>query len=285
MSARLNLYCTGGKANVLGLVVITALLGYALAANTSTSIWLGIVVALGTALSCNGASILNQVIERDTDRLMARTRNRPVASGVIPPAEALGVGLLEAIGGVVLLAVFANLLSGFIALLTAFIYVCVYTPLKRLTWLNTVVGAVPGALPPLGGWAAVTGSLDLPAWLLFAIVFIWQHPHFFAIAWLYREDYEKAGLCMLPVIDQKGDRVVRHIIAWTAVLFAVSLLPLFLGWFGPLSGAIVGLTGIYFLNSALHFAGDKSNIAARQVIIRSVIYLPIVLSVYAIGMW
>ncbi len=285
MSARLNLYCTGGKANVLGLVVITALLGYALAANTSTSIWLGIIVALGTALSCNGASILNQVIERDTDRLMARTRNRPVASGVIPPAEALGVGLLEAIGGVVLLAVFANLLSGFIALLTAFIYVCVYTPLKRLTWLNTVVGAVPGALPPLGGWAAVTGSLDLPAWLLFAIVFIWQHPHFFAIAWLYREDYEKAGLCMLPVIDQKGDRVVRHIIAWTAVLFAVSLLPLFLGWFGPLSGAIVGLTGIYFLNSALHFAGDKSNIAARQVIIRSVIYLPIVLSVYAIGMW
>src|SRR5690606_21318843 len=137
---------------------------------------------------------------RDFDSLMERTRERALATGLISPAHALIAGILLAITGSVLLASLVNLLCGFLALLTAFLYVLVYTPLKRVTWMNTLVGAVPGALPPLGGWVAATGSLDLGGWLLFAILFVWQLPHFYAIAWMYRADYARAGYKMLPVV-------------------------------------------------------------------------------------
>jgi protoheme IX farnesyltransferase len=183
-----------------------------------------------------------------------------------------------------MLAVLVNLLTAFLALLTAFLYVVVYTPLKKITWLNTIIGAIPGALPPLGGWAAVTDSLPLLAWVLFFIVFLWQHPHFYAIAWMYREDYAKAGLKMLPVVEPSGESTFRQIILFTVALIVVSLLPVYLGVSGEiyLVGAVV--SGAFYLLSGVKLAQAKSIAAARGVLRTSIWYLPVVLALIALDL-
>jgi protoheme IX farnesyltransferase len=290
MKERLNFYLFGYKSRVTSLVLVTAALGFFLAQCSVGGQWTAemygrfFVMLLGTLMSCSGASILNQVIERETDARMGRTKNRPIAAGVIPPAEALAFGILLVLAGVTMLAVLVNLLTAFLALLTAFLYVVVYTPLKKITWLNTIIGAIPGALPPLGGWAAVTDSLPLLAWVLFFIVFLWQHPHFYAIAWMYREDYAKAGLKMLPVVEPSGESTFRQIILFTVALIVVSLLPVYLGVSGEiyLVGAVV--SGAFYLLSGVKLAQAKSIAAARGVLRTSIWYLPVVLALIALDL-
>ena len=284
MKERLNFYLLGYKSRVVSLVLVTAALGYFLGRGGLGGYGIFTVMMIGTLFSCSGASVLNQVLERETDARMGRTRNRPVASGAIPVNEALALGIVLVLAGVTMLAVVVNLLTAFLALMTAFLYVVVYTPLKKVTWLNTIIGAVPGALPPLGGWAAATDTLSFPAWILFAIVFLWQHPHFYAIAWMYREDYAKAGLKMLPVVEPSGESTFRQIILFTIALIAVSLLPAFIGMSSAtyIVGALV--SGGLFLYSGIRLAQSGTLIAARKVIRASVWYLPVILTLIAMNM-
>ena len=203
------------------LVVATSAAGYYLGGPPSTDLALMAQAVAGTALVAGGAAVLNQVYERDTDALMRRTRLRPLPDGRVSPADARVFGLVLSIAGLVLLAARANLLAAALALATLVVYLIVYTPMKRRTPLSTLVGAVPGALPPLIGWTASHGSVERGGAALFAIVFLWQIPHFMAIAWLYRDDYGKAGFPMLPVIDPSGVRAGHQ-----AVLFAAVLVPI-----------------------------------------------------------
>jgi len=208
---------------------------------------------------------------------MARTRLRALPSGRIEPAAALAFGVLLVLAGVALLATLVNLLSAFLVLLTAFLYVLVYTPLKKITWLNTPIGAIPGALPPMVGWAAITDSLGAGAWVLFAILFLWQHPHFYAIAWMYRDDYREAGYKMLSVIDPTGRRVFRQAILFSLALIPVSiaLTALGLAWKMYLMGAV--FLGSALLAASLHFAQHQQRADARRLLLTSVVYLPLLL--------
>ena len=159
-----------------------------------------------------GSAVLNHYLERDVDRLMERTRNRPLPAGLVRPSTAMSCGFILVLLGECILLSFTGLLTAFLALLSAFLYVVIYTPMKRLTWLNTSLGAIPGALPPVGGWTAATGELETGAWIFFLILFAWQHPHFYAIAWMFREDYARGGFKMLPVVEADGKRTCRQVI-------------------------------------------------------------------------
>ena len=187
--------------------------------------------------------------------------------------------------GLVVLIVAVNLLTAFLALLTAFLYVVIYTPMKRLTWLNTSLGSIPGALPPVGGWTAATGELEAGAWALFAILFAWQHPHFYAIAWIFREDFRRGGMKMLPVLETDGKRTCRHILGFSVVLLGVSALPATMGLSGQvyLVGALC--LGLGLLAAGISLAVERSNLAARRLLRVSVIYLPLlfILAIVDIG--
>ena len=269
------------KPRIVGMVLVTTATGFLVAgpAWTGFALWGRLALTLlGTGLAAAGAAVLNNYLERDTDARMPRTRLRALPAGRIEPAVALAYGVLLVLWGVVLLATLVNLLSAFVALLTAFLYVLVYTPLKKITWLNTPIGAIPGALPPVIGWAAGADSLGPGAWALFAILFLWQHPHFYAIAWMYRDDYRAAGYKMLSVIDPTGHRVFRQ-----AILFSLALIPasIVLSALG-LSGQLY-LIGAVFLGSALlaatlHFAQHRQRADARRVLLASVVYLPLLLA-------
>ena len=198
------------KPNILLMVLITTLLGYYLGSDGEI-IWTHLIwTMIGTSLSAGGASVLNQYLERNQDKIMERTRKRPIPSGIIKPQSALIFGILSVIIGSIILVTMINMLTGFLSLLTAFMYVLIYTPMKKFTWLNTSIGSVPGALPPMGGWTAATENIDSGAWILFAILYLWQHPHFFAIAWMCKDDYEKAGFKMLPVIAVSYTHLRAH---------------------------------------------------------------------------
>jgi protoheme IX farnesyltransferase len=232
---------------------------------------------LGTALAAGGAGMLNNYLERDIDARMERTRHRPLPAGAVEPGLVLGVGVMLILGGVTVRVLAVNLLSAFIVLLTAFLYVVVYTPLKRLTWMNTPIGAIPGALPPVSGWAAATGELELGAWLLFAILFAWQHPHFYAIAWMFRDDYARAGFKMLSVVDPSGRRAFRQSIGYAVVLLAVTVGLWAARILGPvyLVGSV--LLGVYMIWQCMGMARSGSLPAARRVLLASVAYLPALL--------
>ena len=230
-----------------------------------------------------GASALNQVLERDGDARMGRTRNRPLPSGRLPPLEALLFGIGLALAGLAYLALAVRQPLAVLAAAFAFaVYVFLYTPLKRTTSLNTLVGAVAGATPPVIGWTAATNALDLPALVLFAILFLWQVPHFLAIAWLYRDDYTRAGLRMLPVQDPGGGRTARRMVGYSLALLAASLAPSALGWAGGvyLLGAVV--LGVGFLTCALGFLQTRSAAWARRVLRASLFYLPALFAVLLI---
>ncbi len=283
MNKRLSLYLFGDKPRVVALVVVTAALGYLLAERftgiTANTLW---PMLLGVTLSASGASVLNQVIERDTDALMKRTMGRAIPTGTIPVAEALAMGVILVFVPVLFLWWAVNLVTAFLALMTAFLYVCVYTPLKRITWLNTVVGAIPGALPALGGYTAVTGETGVAGWLLFAIVFLWQHPHFYAIAWMYKEDYARGGMKMLPVIDPNGKATVRQIILFTALLLLVSMYPAFVGWVGVPYIAVALLSTLFLAVPAWRFAHQQNYHTAKNLLRGSLLYLPIILTLIAV---
>jgi protoheme IX farnesyltransferase len=229
----------------------------------------------GTALVAGGAAVLNQVYERDTDALMRRTRLRPLPDGRVSPTDASLFGFGLSTAGLLLLALRANWLAAALALATLVIYLVVYTPMKRRTPLSTLVGAVPGALPALIGWTASHGSVAIGGATLFAIVFLWQIPHFMAIAWLYRDDYGKAGFPMLPVIEPEGRRAGRQAVAYAAALVPVSLVPTIVGIAGSLYFGSALVLGLVLLVLAARFAFTRSEGSARALFFGSIIYLPL----------
>ena len=263
------------KPRIVAMVLVAAALGFHLGGRGGADLALLGLTLLGTALTASGSGVLNHYLERDVDALMRRTRSRPLPAGEVTPSAALSLGFLLILGGQVVLVLGVNLLTAWLALLTAFLYVVVYTPLKRLTWLNTSLGSIPGALPPVGGWAAATGGLDAGAWVLFAILFAWQHPHFYAIAWIFREDYRRGGFRMLPVLEEDGRRTCRHILAFSLMLLAFSVLPATLGMSGKLYGAGALVLGLLMLAPGVTLARSRSIGDARRLLRTSVLYLPL----------
>lgn len=256
------------------LVVATTCVGFYLATGARADLLVLVSTIVGTTLVAAGSAALNQVYERDIDGLMLRTRTRPLPAGRIQPGEAGAFGVIASLTGLACLTWGANILAGTLALVTLVSYLAAYTPLKRLTPASTLVGAVPGALPPMIGWAAARGELGPPAWALFAIVFIWQIPHFFAIAWLCRDDYARAGLPMLPVIDEDGSRTGGVSLLFAVALVAVATLPTIVGLTGTLYlfGAV--LLGAAFVVLTLQFARRRTTARARWLFFGSLIYLP-----------
>jgi len=265
------------KPSILFLVLVTTILGFYFAEEGIHHPWLLFWTLLGTAATCAGASTLNQYLERDSDILMNRTKRRPIPSGLISPAQALGFGVTLILGGLAILCWKVNLLTAFLGLLTCFLYVLVYTPMKKLSWLNTTIGAIPGAIPPMGGWAAATGGLDWGAWILFLILFAWQHPHFYAIAWIFKDDYQKAGFKMLPVVYPDGKLTLAQIMAFSFALIAFSIMPSMIGMSGKLYfwGALILGAGLLYFSWG--FMLSQSVLNARKVLGASVIYLPLLL--------
>ncbi|HTU23733.1 MAG TPA: heme o synthase [Gemmataceae bacterium] len=268
-------YVELAKPRVAVLVLFTVGAGVLLASGRDFSFLVLLHTVLGTALVATGASALNQWLERDSDALMPRTEKRPLPSGRLQALEVFVFGVALGLGGVLYLALTLNhLLAALIAAVTFLLYVAVYTPLKRRTPLNTLIGAVPGALPPIIGWCAVRGELTREAALLFLILFLWQVPHFLAIAWMYRAEYARAGLCMLPVVDRDGHRTSQNMILYSLALLAVSLQPVLFGEarLVYLGGAV--LLGLTFLATAVGFQRRRTHCQARRVLRASLLYLP-----------
>jgi protoheme IX farnesyltransferase len=255
------------------LVLLTTLGGLYIAAPERVGTALALHTLLGTALVAGGAAALNQVWERKTDRLMRRTSWRPVASRRLAVLESAWFGALLGGGGVAYLTVAVNVTAAWVAAVTLVSYVFFYTPLKTRSSLSTLVGAVPGALPPVIGWAAATGNIGLPAYVLFGIVFFWQMPHFLAIAWMYRDDYARAGIPMLPVLDPDGSRTARQALQYTLGLGPVSLLPVLAGIAGPAYAAVAVLLWAGLLRVTMRFSRIRSDEHARSVFLFSLAYL------------
>ena len=274
--ARLADFVAITKPRLNFLVVATAAAGYYLGAGADAT-WPAAVAAIGgTALVAGGAAAMNQIYERHTDRLMERTRARPLPDGRLSPVEAGVFASILSLAGLALLAVGSNLTATVVALTTLVTYVFVYTPLKLKTSFATVVGAVPGALPPMIGWAAATGTVSREAWTLFAIVFLWQMPHFLAIAWLYREDYGRAGFPMLPVTEPDGRSTGRQVVAYATALLPVSLVPTLIGLAHPSYFAGALLLGAAYFALGVRFALRRERLDALRLFISSIVYLPLV---------
>ncbi len=230
---------------------------------------------LGTTLVAGGAAALNQAWEHQTDRLMRRTARRPLPGGRLRLADGIVFGIALSAAGLIELSFGANLLAAGVAAATLVSYVLVYTPMKTRTSLATLVGAVPGALPPMIGWAAATGEISLPAWVLFGIVFFWQMPHFLAIAWLFRRDYADAGIPLLPVLEPDGRRTGQQALIYTATLWPVSLLPAVVGLAGAVYITVATVLGLGFIALSGAFARERSMSSARRLFYYSIVYLPI----------
>jgi len=267
------------KPRITLMVVLTAGIGLLLASGGDVSFSLVVHTLLGTGLLAGGSSALNQVLEKDLDALMERTSQRPLPAGRMHPDAALLFGVTIAIVGLLELTLFVNLLTALLGTLALASYVFIYTPLKRVSSLATVIGAIPGAIPPLMGWTAVTNELALGAWVLFGILFLWQLPHFLAIAWMCREDYARAGLPMLSVVDPDGRSTARQMVLWGAALLPVSLMPTILGLTGVTYFLGTLTLGGFFLGVCVAFSLSFSTQAARRVLLVSVLYLPAVLAV------
>lgn len=275
--AWLGIYFELAKARLGTLVVVTTAVGFALGSagpfDWARFIW----TLLGTGLTAFGANILNQWMEAERDARMERTRVRPLPSGRVRSDVAFLLGVLSVVWGLLFLAAFANLLTAGLALLTELIYLGLYTPMKVRSPLCTLVGAICGAIPPLMGWTAATGGLHLGGWVLGAILFVWQIPHFLALAWLYRDDYERGGYRMLPVIDRSG-----RMTSLMAVLYSLALVPLgfaamlagMTGWVAAI-GAIVLGAGLFW--NGLHLRQERTALSARRLFLASLIYLPLLL--------
>lgn len=258
------------------LVVFTTAGGYWLGAGGYVDAGLLLHTIVGTALVAGGSAAFNQLYERDVDALMTRTRNRPLADGRVSPASAFWFGLALCALGLLQLALLVNMLSAVVAFATLATYVLVYTPMKRVTSFSTVVGAVPGALPAVIGWAAATNTLSREAWLLFAIIFLWQMPHFLALAWMYRDEYARAGFPVLPVTEPDGRSTARQTLVYAAALLPVSLTPAVTGLTGGVYFPVVLALGVGFLWLAFTFARTLTRPAARDLFLGTLVYLPLV---------
>lgn len=270
------------KPRVVLMVLVTTFVGFYLGVDPAAHIWRLFETLLGTALAAGGTLALNQFLEREPDALMVRTRRRPLPDGRVQPTEALLFGVLLAAAGLLILALAVSALS---ALVTAFIvasYLFVYTPLKQKSSLCAVVGAVPGALPPVIGWSAARGELGAEAWVLFSILFLWQIPHTLAIARLYRDDFARAGIRFLPVVDRGGESTGRQIICHCLALLVVSLTPTLIGIAGPLYFVAALLLGVGFCFFGVGLAIRPTLASARRLLLASLIYLPVLLVLMAL---
>jgi protoheme IX farnesyltransferase len=276
--SRLADYVTLTKPELTFLSVITALGGYFLGADGSLSLATLLHVLVGTMLLGGGVGALNQFIEREHDAKMRRTENRPLPAGRLAPSEALLFGTALSVAGLIELALFTNLLTGFLAFLTLATYLFLYTPLKRITWTSTIVGGIPGALPPMMGWTAARNEITVEAWILFGILFCWQMPHFFSLAWMYRRDYERAGYPMLTVIDAEGKRTSVQILIYCVGLIPLSLLLTLSGVLGWVYGAGALITGGAYLYYGIELQRTRANRSARRMFFVSLLYLPALLA-------
>jgi len=274
---RAALYLSLTKPRLVLMVLVTVAVGFLLGARGSAHPTILAATLVGTAMVAGGAGALNQWLERSRDQLMRRTASRALPSGKLTPTEALAFGGSVACLGTLLLLFVVNGAAAAVALLTLILYVFVYTPLKPLTTLNTAIGAIPGALPPVIGWAAGTGQLGVEAWSLFLIVFLWQFPHFLAIAWIYRDDYERAGFRMVTVRDPAGALTGGHAVSYALVLVPAGLLPAAVGLAGPVYFAGAFVLGLYYLGAAVRFWRDVDNARARRLLRAAFLYLPAIL--------
>jgi protoheme IX farnesyltransferase len=245
--------------------------------------WLALLhTIVGTGLIASGTAALNQWYERDADAKMKRTRSRPLPSGRLTGAKALAFAVVISIVGFLELAFGVNILTGLLGLFTLMTYLFVYTPLKQKSPHSTTIGAIPGAMPPLIGYAAASGTLTLEAWILFAILFLWQFPHFYAIAWMYREDYERAGIRMLPVVEPDGESTARQMLFFSLVLIPISLAPKFFAMTGNFYAIGALVLGAIFVYSGLRVCLSRTRQHARQVLLASVVYLPLLYTLMVI---
>ncbi|MEM9445184.1 MAG: heme o synthase [Verrucomicrobiota bacterium] len=276
--SRFAIYSELTKARLTVLVLLTTLAGFLLASNENVNYVHLLHTLFGTGLLAAGASALNQWMERKWDALMKRTCQRPLPAKHIRPGEALAFGVVSSVIGTFYLLAAVNVLSAVIGLATLLSYILLYTPLKRYTAFNTLLGAIPGALPPVIGWVAAKGTWDTGAWILFGVLFFWQIPHFLSISWIYREDYVNAGFRMLSNDDNTGETTARHAIFYCIALVAVSLLPLFTGMTNLIyfSGAFI--LGATFLAFCFRFMNERTYPRARALFLASVLYLPCLLA-------
>jgi protoheme IX farnesyltransferase len=265
------------KPGITLLVITTTMAGFYFGARTPISLLRLANTLLGTALVAGGASALNMYVERDLDSRMRRTAHRPLPTGRLQPEEALAFALSIAVAGMVFLFAFVNPLTSLLSAVTLISYLFLYTPLKTRTWLCTLIGAAPGALPVIMGWAAAGGRIEIGGWVLFAIVFLWQIPHFYAVGWMYREDYARAGFPMLPVVDPSGIRTSRQINVYIALLVAATALPSLVGLTGFFFLAGATVLGLPFLYFGFSFVRQRARAAAKRVFLYSICYLPILL--------
>jgi len=277
LATRANAYVALTKPDVSFLVLMTTAAGYYMGARGPVN-WLHLTqTVFATLLIAAGTASLNHYVERESDRYMRRTASRPLPSGVLQPREALWFGIGLCVAGALALYVVGGILAAALGVITCLSYLLAYTPLKKRTVWATFVGAFPGAIPPMIGWAAASGSLEQGAWLLFAILFFWQFPHFHAIAWMYREDYARAGILMLPVVDREGTRTFRQIILYAVALVGVSLLPAVVGLAGVryFFGALVVSTAL--VQVCLWAAQHKTNVRAKWLMHATVLHIPVLL--------
>jgi protoheme IX farnesyltransferase len=280
---RLSAYLELTKPRITFLIVLTAAAGFCLGTQGAINYLLFTHAMAGIALLSSGIATLNQYMERDLDGLMRRTAMRPLPSGRLLPLEACALGLGLTAGAEIYLALLVNPLTALLGLTVIAGYLFVYTPLKTRTSLSTVFGAFPGAMPPLMGWAAARGAIGMEAWVLFAILFLWQFPHFLAIAWMYREDYGRAGIVMLPVVEPEGRITSQQIVIYTLLLLPVSLLPTALGISGAVYFYGAAVLGVLFLYSSIRAAISKSRQQARRLLLASVLYLPLLFALMVLN--
>ena len=266
------------KARLTALVLLTTFVGFYLGQHGGVNYLLMFHTLFGTALVASGAAALNQLLEREYDAKMRRTASRPLPSGRLQPATVAIFGGVSSVAGLIYLAVLVNPLTSVVGAVTSVSYLFIYTPLKRVTWVNTLIGAIPGALPPLMGWTAARNELSGEGWTLFAILAFWQIPHFMAIAWLYKEEYAKAGFVMLPNVDADGTRTAQHAVGNTLALFIVSLCPFLLKMNGQIYLALAVILSAGYFWCAVRFARQLTAQRARQLFLASIIYLPLLLA-------
>lgn len=265
------------KPRITWLIVMSTAIGYYFGHQPGTpwGLWSIVHTLIGTGLIASGTAALNQWYEREADRHMRRTQSRPLPAGRLKPYQAFWFAVFLSVAGGLELGLCVNWLSSGIGILTLALYLGVYTPLKQKTWWSTTVGSIPGAMPPLIGYAGAAGHLTPGAWALAAILLIWQFPHFYAIAWMYREDYALAGIQMLPVVEPDGVSTSRQILLYSVLLIPISLLPSWLGMTGALYTVGALALGLFFLYTGIRVSLDPTRIRARKVLLASVVYLPV----------
>ena len=275
-------YLELAKARLVVMILVVTVVGFYMGTTGVLDWWRLVHLLVGVALAAGGALALNAYIERDVDALMLRTQSRPLPEGRIQPLPALRFGLVTTLGGLVYLTLMVHPLSALVTGAIAVSYLFAYTPLKLKTSLCSLVGAIPGALPPVAGWVAAHESFGGEAWVLFAILFLWQIPHSLAIAWLYRDDYARAGLRLLPVVEPDGHSTGRQVVANCLALLAVGLLPTLIGMTGPLYFIVALVLGVGFLGFGIDLARSYTTAAARRLLLASLLYLPLTFVLMAV---